>query len=140
MQIATRRIDTTSPRRPIAAGIAVGALGIALTALQVGTDGAAPWQVTCSATLMGIGSKMVLIPTMTTASRDLPKDRMAAASTALSINSQVSASAGTALISVVLDSAGTDPAGFQITYAVATAVLALALLPASLLPRRRPGT
>jgi MFS family permease len=138
MQIAARSIDKASPRRLIPAGIAVGALGMALTALQVGTDGAAVWRVVCSAMVMGIGSGMVLMPTMATASRDLPRDRMAAASTALSINAQVWASMGTALISVVLGSAGADPAGFRIAYAVAAAVLALALLPASLLPGRRP--
>ncbi|MFE2426493.1 DHA2 family efflux MFS transporter permease subunit [Streptomyces sp. NPDC059373] len=138
MQIAARSIDKASPRRLIPAGIAVGALGMALTAFQVGTDGAAVWRVVCSAMVMGVGSGMVLMPTMTTASRDLPRDRMAAASTALSINAQVWASMGTALISVVLGSAGADPAGFRITYAAAAAVLALALLPASLLPGRRP--
>ncbi|OIJ92045.1 DHA2 family efflux MFS transporter permease subunit [Streptomyces colonosanans] len=137
MQIAARRIDKASPRRLIPAGIAVGALGMALTAVQVGTDGVAAWRVVCSAMVMGVGSGMVLMPTMATASRDLPKDRMAAASTALSINSQLWASMGTALISVVLGSAGADPAGFRIAYAVAAAVLALALLPASLLPHRR---
>ncbi|MCX4747988.1 DHA2 family efflux MFS transporter permease subunit [Kitasatospora sp. NBC_01287] len=138
MQIAARRIDKASPRRLIPAGIAVGALGMALTAIQVGTDGVAAWRVVCSAMVMGVGSGMVLMPTMTTASRDLPKDRMAAASTALSINSQLCASVGTALTSVVLGSAGADPAGFRIAYEVAAVLLALALLPASLLPRRRP--
>ncbi|MFI5684759.1 hypothetical protein [Streptomyces sp. NPDC051636] len=58
--------------------------------------------------------------------RDLPGDRVAAASTALSINSRVRASVGTALLSVVLGSAGTDPAGFRIAYAVAAGLPALA--------------
>jgi EmrB/QacA subfamily drug resistance transporter len=137
MQIAARRIDTVSPRRLIPAGIAVGAVGMALTALQVGTDDVAAWRVVGASVVMGIGSGMVLMPTMTTASRDLPTDRMAAASTALSINSQVGASVGARLLSVVLGSAGADPTGFRIAYAVAAALLALAVLPALLLPGRR---
>ncbi|MER5214480.1 DHA2 family efflux MFS transporter permease subunit [Streptomyces sp. NPDC002838] len=137
MQIAARRIDKVAPRRLIPAGIVVGVLGMALTALQVGTDGVAAWRVVGAAMVMGVGSGMVLMPTMTTASRDLPKDRIAAASTALNITSQMGASVGTALISVVLGSAGTDPAGFRITYAVAAGLLALALVPAALLPGRR---
>lgn len=79
----------------------------------------------------------VLMPTTTTASRDLPKDRMPAAGTALTINSQVCASVGTALISVVLGSAGLDPSGFRTAYLVAAGLLALALLPAVRLPGRR---
>ncbi|KOU61956.1 multidrug transporter [Streptomyces sp. MMG1533] len=137
MQVAARRIDKVSPRRLIPAGIAIGALGMALTAVQIGTDDVAPWRLVGAGMVMGVGSGMVLMPTMTTASRDLPMDRMAAASTALSINAQVWASVGTALISVVLGSAGADPAGFRIAYAVAAGLLALALLPASLLPGRR---
>lgn len=137
MQIAARRIDKVAPRRLIPAGIVVGAFGMALTALQVGVEDVAAWRLVGAAMVMGVGSGMVLMPTMTTASRDLPKDRIAAASTALNINSQVGASVGTALISVVLGSAGTDPAGFRIAYAVAAGLLALALVPAALLPGRR---
>ena len=138
MQIATRRLDRTSPRRLIRAGIAVGSAGMALTALQIGSADVAAWRIIGSGMVLGIGSGMVLMPTMTTAGRGLPKERMAAASTALSINSQLAASVGTALVSVVLTSAGTDPAGFRTTYAVAAVLLALALVPASRLPRQRP--
>ncbi|MFF0748856.1 DHA2 family efflux MFS transporter permease subunit [Streptomyces sp. NPDC004267] len=134
MQIAARRIDHVSPRRMIPAGVALAALGMALSALQTGRDGAPVWQVVGSAMLMGVGAGTVLMPTMTLASRGLPKDRLAAASTALSINSQVGASIGTALCSVVLGQAGVDPAGFRTTYAVAATLLALALVPALLLP------
>ncbi|GAA4011204.1 DHA2 family efflux MFS transporter permease subunit [Streptomyces sp. NBC_01352] len=137
MQIAARRIDKVSPRRLIAAGTVIGALGMALTALQIGEADVPAWRLVGAGMVMGVGSGMVLMPTMTTASRDLPKDRMAAASTALSINAQVWASVGTALISVVLGSTGADPAGFRVAYAVAAGLLALALLPAALLPGRR---
>lgn len=112
-------------------------LGMALTAVRIGEADVAAWRLVGAGMVMGIGSGMVLMPTMTTASRDLAKDRMAAASTAMSINAQVWASVGTALISVVLGSAGMDPSGFRIAYAVAAALLALALMPTSLLPGRR---
>ncbi|MCQ9133562.1 DHA2 family efflux MFS transporter permease subunit [Streptomyces hilarionis] len=137
MQIAARRIDRTSPRALIRAGIAVGALGMALTGLQIGAEGVPAWRPVCATVVMGIGSGMVLMPTMATATRDLPPERLAAASTALTINSQTGAAVGTALVSVVLGSAGLDPAGFRIAYLVAAGLLALALIPATGLPRRR---
>ncbi|MFI8965585.1 DHA2 family efflux MFS transporter permease subunit [Streptomyces sp. NPDC053493] len=137
MQVAARRIDTAAPRRLIPAGVAVAALGMTLSALQTGTEDVAVWRVVGAAMVMGVGAGMVLMPTMTTASRDLPKERMAAASTALSINSQVGASVGTALCSVVLGTAGADPAGFRLTYAVAALLLVLAVVPALFLPGRR---
>ncbi|GAB7105237.1 MFS transporter [Streptomyces phaeofaciens JCM 4814] len=139
MQWAARRVDKVPPHRLIRAGIVIGALGMALTGLSIGTQHVPAWQPLSSTVLMGIGSGLVLMPTMTTASRDLPKDRLAAASTALGINSQVCASVGTALISVVLGSAGTDPSGFRIAYLIAAGLLALALVPAMALPGRRPG-
>jgi MFS family permease len=137
MQVAARRIDRVPPRRAIRAGIAIGALGMALTALQAGTPDITPWRMVASSMVMGIGSGMTLMPTMATATRALPKDRAAAASTALGINSQIWASVGTALISVVLGTTAGGPAAFRLAYAVAAALLALAWLPASLLPGRR---
>ncbi|KUN10195.1 multidrug transporter [Streptomyces yokosukanensis] len=138
MQIAARRIDTVAPRRLIPAGIAVAALGMALLAWQVGVPGVAPWRMVASAMVMGAGAGMVMMPAMTTASRELPAPRLAAASTALSINSQLGASVGTAVLSVVLGRAGMAPTGFRTAYAVAAALLALAALPAlCLLPRGR---
>ncbi|WP_308379159.1 DHA2 family efflux MFS transporter permease subunit [Streptomyces sp. ISL-43] len=138
MQIASRRIDKVSPRRLIRAGIATGALGMALTALQTGTPDVAAWRVVGASMVMGVGAGMVLMPAMTTASRGLPKARMTAASTILSINAQIWASVGTALTSVALSTAGTTPPGFRTTYAIAAALLALALLPTPSLPTRHP--
>src|SRR3954451_4208368 len=87
----------------------------------------------------GVGAGMVLMPTMTTATRDPPRDRLAGAGTAPSINSQVWASVVSALLSVLLGAAGAYPAGFRIAYAAAAGLLALLVLPATLLPARRPG-
>lgn len=139
MQIAARRIDRVAPRRLIPAGIAAAALGMALLAWQCGVPGVAPWRMVASAMVMGGGTGMVLMPAMTTASRGLPGERLPAASTALSITSQLGASVGTAVLSVVLGSAGMDPAGFRTAYAVAAALLALAALPALRLPGRGQG-
>lgn len=137
MQIASRRIDKVSPRRMIPAGAAVGALGMAATALLTGTEGVPVWQVVGAGLVMGVGAGIVLMPTMTTASRDLPGERMAAASTALSINSQLCASVGTALLSVLLGGAGVGPDGFRLAYGAAALLLALAAIPALRLPGRR---
>ncbi|MEU8619413.1 DHA2 family efflux MFS transporter permease subunit [Streptomyces sp. NPDC048623] len=137
MQIAARRIDSVAPRRLIPAGVAVAALGMGMSALQTGIPDVAVWRPVAAAMLMGVGAGIVMMPTMTTASRDLPRHRLAAASTALSIDSQLGAAVGTALCSVLLASAGTDPAGFRLTYAVAAGLLTLAVLPALFLPGRR---
>ncbi|MEU1009859.1 DHA2 family efflux MFS transporter permease subunit [Streptomyces sp. NPDC005890] len=137
MQIAARRIDRTVPRRLITAGCAVSALGMALLAWQTGTAGVAPWRIVAAGMVMGIGSGMTLMPTMTTATRGLPPDRLAGASTALSINAQLAASVGTALLSVLLGAAGQTPSGFRLTYAVTATLLALATLPALHLPAHR---
>ncbi|MEU9443178.1 DHA2 family efflux MFS transporter permease subunit [Streptomyces sp. NPDC048304] len=139
MQVAARWIDRVAPRRLIPAGVAVAALGMALMARQAGVPGVAPWRMAGSAMVMGIGIGMVLMPTMTTASRDLPRDRLPAASTALSITSQLGASVGTAVLSVVLAAAGPHPSGFRTAYTVAATLLALSALPALALPGRRRG-
>ncbi|MDN3262192.1 DHA2 family efflux MFS transporter permease subunit [Streptomyces sp. CSDS2] len=139
MQIAARRVDRVAPRLLIAAGCAVGALGMALLAWQTGTPGAASWRIVVAGMVMGVGAGMTLMPAMATASRDLPADRLAGASTALSINAQLAASVGTALLSVLLGAAGPDPAGFRLTYTVAAALLALAVPAALRLPGGRQG-
>ncbi|MBL1107771.1 MFS transporter [Streptomyces sp. 5-8] len=139
MQIAARRIDRVAPRRMIAAGCAVGALGMGLLAWQTGMAGVASWRIVVAGMVLGVGAGMTMMPAMTTATRDLPADRLAGASTALSINSQLAASVGTALLSVVLGTAGPGPAGFRLAYAVAAALLALGALSALRLPARRAG-
>ncbi|MFI5529199.1 DHA2 family efflux MFS transporter permease subunit [Kitasatospora sp. NPDC051853] len=133
MQVAARRIDRTPPRRLVPAGVAVGALGMALTAVQIGDPTVPVWRLVATAMLMGAGAGTVLMPTMTTASRGLPAERLAAAGTALSINSQLWAAVGTALVSTLLTTTG-----FRTAYTAAALLLALALVPALLLPGHRP--
>ncbi|MGW2031578.1 DHA2 family efflux MFS transporter permease subunit [Streptomyces sp. NPDC001811] len=139
MQVAARRIDTAVPRRLITAGCAVAALGMGLMAWHTGTAGVAPWRIAVAGMVMGVGAGMTLMPAMTTATRGLPPDRLPGASTALSINAQLAASVGTALLSVVLAAAGPSPAGFRLTYAVTAALLAAAVPCALRLPGRPAG-
>lgn len=63
MQIASRKVDTVSPRALIRAGILVGSLGMALTGLLIGVADVAAWQPVGASTLMGVGCGMVLMPT-----------------------------------------------------------------------------
>lgn len=97
-------------------------------------------------TVMGAGVGMVMMPANTTATRTLAPGDVPAGSTALAIVSQVGASAGTALMSVVLAShlAGTADAGrsasaYRHTYWWAVTLLILSVVPALLLPGRDRG-
>ncbi|GIH15720.1 DHA2 family efflux MFS transporter permease subunit [Rugosimonospora africana] len=142
MQVATRRIDRASPRLMILSGIVIAALGLSGFAGLLGPD-APYWRLCAAMAVMGVGVGMVLMPLNTTATRGLPRDDVPSGSTTLNIVSQVGVSIGTALMSVVLASntagtgIGTQRAGaFQHTYWWAVALLALALVPAVLLPRR----
>ncbi|WP_067139279.1 DHA2 family efflux MFS transporter permease subunit [Microtetraspora malaysiensis] len=143
MQIATRRIDKASPRVTIVSGIVVSVLGLSLFGAQLGPD--TPYWRLCAAMLvMGAGVGMVMMPANATATRTLAPDDVPSGSTTLNIASQIGISTGVALMSVVLASnvAGTtDPsqraAAFQHTYWWAVMLLALAGVPALLLPRRR---
>ncbi|KND32979.1 DHA2 family efflux MFS transporter permease subunit [Streptomyces acidiscabies] len=139
MQIAARRVDRVSPRVVIVCGAVLASIGMAGTGVQMGIEGVAAWRTLATYMLMGVGVGMVIMPTMTVASRDLPKERMGAASTALAINQQVAASVGTAFLSVLLGAAGVSPSGFRTVFLVAAGLPALAVVPALWLPGRRGG-
>jgi EmrB/QacA subfamily drug resistance transporter len=142
MQIATRRIDRASPRRMVVCGIVVAALGLALFAGQLGA-GTPYWRLCAALMVTGVGVGMVMMPVNTTATRMLDPVDVPSGSTVLAIVSQFGASAGTALVSVVLAAhaagaagAGQQAAAFRSTYWWATALLAAAAAPALLLPHR----
>ncbi|WP_255955561.1 DHA2 family efflux MFS transporter permease subunit [Streptomyces odontomachi] len=142
MQIATRRIDRASPRRVVVSGIAVAALGLALFAAQLGA-GTPYWRLCAALLVTGAGVGMVMMPVNTTATRMLDPVDVPSGSTVLAIVSQFGASAGTALVSVVLAAhtagaadAGQQAAAFRHTYWWATALLLAAAVPALLLPHR----
>ena len=116
--------------------------------------------------VMGLGMGFTMMPTMAAAIQTLVHDEVPRASTMLNIFQQVSASIGTALMSVLLatslaDKLGTPSGGglsatqhvppqviqkiagpmadaFQHTYWYAVGLLTLASIPAPFLPRRTP--
>ncbi|MDX6744354.1 DHA2 family efflux MFS transporter permease subunit [Actinocorallia sp. A-T 12471] len=143
MQVATRLVDRVSPRLLISSGALTAAAGLALFTVQLGPD--APYPGLCAALMvMGTGVGMVLMPANTTATRALPAADVPSGSTTLTILTQVGAASGTALMSVLLASraAGQPSAAvssdFRHAYWFAVALLALTVLPALLLPGRRP--
>ena len=117
--------------------------------------------------VLGLGMGMTMMPTMAAAVQTLVHDEVPKASTMLNIIQQVSASVGTALMSVLLarsfaDKLGTPKGGgpsatqkvppqimdkiagpmadaFQSTYWWAVGLIALAFVPALLLPRHKPS-
>jgi EmrB/QacA subfamily drug resistance transporter len=165
MQIATRLTDKITPARMVPVGVAVATAGFLAFTTQVAA-GTSYWVLCGVGSVMGVGVGMTLMPTMAAVTRNLAHEVVPAATTALSIIQQVAGSVGTALMSVLLSGALADrlpggagnalgavqtlPAGarraiaprvaeaFQHTYGWAVALMALALLPALLLPRHMP--
>ncbi|MFG3050237.1 DHA2 family efflux MFS transporter permease subunit [Kitasatospora sp. NPDC048239] len=165
MQIAGRLTDRFAPGRIVLAGAATAATGFAAFALQVAAD--TPFRHLIAAlVVMGAGIGMTLMPAMAAVTRSVAPAEVPAATTLLTIVQQVSGSVGTALMSVLLTGAmadrlpGTGDGGlavlqtltaparavlapglaeaFRDTYGWAVSLLALALLPALLMPRRKP--
>ncbi|WP_067721077.1 DHA2 family efflux MFS transporter permease subunit [Nocardia yamanashiensis] len=162
MQIAGRLADRVPPGRLVLAGIVTAATGFLAMATQIQAD-TAYWRIAAAGVLMGIGVGATIMPTIATASRGLPPERIPAATTAINIVQQVAASIGAAAVSVLLSTALVREAGstldsvrastpqqhaaladgladaFRGTYGWAVAIMALALLPALLLPRNAIG-
>ncbi|GAB3972598.1 MFS transporter [Actinoallomurus acanthiterrae] len=164
MQVASRLIDRVPPGRLVPVGIGLASTGFLIFTTQVRAD-TPYWLLILPLMLTGIGVGATIMPAMAAATRNLESEQVPGASTALNITQQVSASLGTALISVVLATAMTDrlpevsggigsvrglpgPArqaiaprladAFQHTYFWAVVLMVLALVPALFLPRRRP--
>ncbi|MGX1807228.1 DHA2 family efflux MFS transporter permease subunit [Nocardia sp. NPDC055321] len=160
MQIAGRLVDRMPPGRLVLGGIALAAIGFGAMTTQIHAD-TEYWRIALAGVVMGIGVGATIMPTITTATRALPLAQIPAASTALGIVQQIAASIGAALISVLLSNAlvrevpgasletlahrasggsaalaETVADAFRGTYGWAVLVLALAVLPALLLPRR----
>ncbi|GAA4623812.1 MFS transporter [Actinoallomurus vinaceus] len=165
MQIASRLIDRVPPGRLVPVGIGLASTGFLLFTTQVRAD--TPYRLLIVPLMLtGIGVGATIMPAMAAATRNLASEQVPGASTALNITQQVSASLGTALISVVLATAMTDrlpevsggigsvrglpaPArqaiaprladAFQHTYVWAVVLMVVALVPALFLPRSRPA-
>ncbi len=115
---------------------------------QVGAD--TSYLVLCSALfVMGLGMGGTMMPIMTSALKSLTNSEVARGSTLVNIVQQIGGSIGTAVLSVVLTNqlqsripGSTDPLGsmasaFGTTFTVAFALILLALIPVSFLPRRK---
>ncbi|GAA2790469.1 DHA2 family efflux MFS transporter permease subunit [Kitasatospora sp. CM 4170] len=163
MQIAGRLTDRIAAGRIVLTGAAVATTGFLAFTVQVAA-GTPYWQLIAALVLMGTGVGMTIMPTIAAATRGVAPADVPAATTLVTIVQQVAGSTGTALMSVLLTGAlaghlpdggglaalhGLDAAAraalapglaaaFRDTYGWAVALLALALLPALLLPRRGP--
>ncbi|WP_242614124.1 DHA2 family efflux MFS transporter permease subunit [Actinomadura roseirufa] len=166
VQVAGRLADRVAPGRLVPAAITTSLAGFALFTARLGPD-ASYWGLCGAMVLMGAGGGATMMPTMTAATRGMSHARAPAASTTINMINTTSAAVGTAASSVVLSAllSGVVPAdeggalqalhrlspqahaaiagrladAFQHTYAFATVMLALALIPAAFLPRRTRG-
>jgi EmrB/QacA subfamily drug resistance transporter len=165
MPVGGRLTDRIGPGRVVLMGllVVVASMAAFTAVLQADTS---YWTLGTVLFVMGLGMGLTMMPSMAAAIRTLAHDEVPRASTMLNIIQQVSASVGTALMSVLLANTLADklggPAGsglsatqkappqimqkiagpmadaFQSTYWWAVGLLALAFIPALLLPRRTP--
>jgi EmrB/QacA subfamily drug resistance transporter len=165
MPVGGRLTDRIGPGRVVLVGMLVVVASVAAFTVFLQAD-TSYWTLGTVLFVMGMGMGMTMMPTMAAAIQTLAHDEVPRASTMLNILQQVSASVGTALMSVLLANSLADklggPAGgglsatqnvppqmmqkiaglmadaFQSTYWWAVGLLALAFIPALLLPRRTP--
>jgi MFS family permease len=165
MPVGGKLTDRMGPGRVVLIGllVIVGSVAAFTALLQADTS---YWTLGAVLFVMGLGLGLTMMPTMAAAIQTLSHDEVPRASTMLNIIQQVSASVGTALMSVLLanslaDKLGTPSGGglsatqhvppqimqkiagpmaeaFQHTYWWAVGLLALAFIPALLLPRHKP--
>ncbi|QXJ26970.1 DHA2 family efflux MFS transporter permease subunit [Actinomadura graeca] len=167
MPVGGRLTDRIGPGRVVLVGMVVVVASVSGFASILEAD-ASYWALSGVQFVMGLGLGMTMMPTMAAAIQTLAHEEVPRASTMLNIIQQVSASLGTALISVLLANrlasnlgggaggeigstqkippavmekiAGPMSDAFQHTYWYAAGLLLFAFLPALLLPRRKPET
>ena len=109
MPIAGRLTDRTGVGRIVPVGLVlVGVTFLALTQLEADTS---YWLFGAVLFVMGAGMGATMMPTFSGAMQTLRQAAVARASTTLNINQQVSASIGTAVLSVLLANALTERLG-----------------------------
>jgi EmrB/QacA subfamily drug resistance transporter len=148
MPIAGVLADRIGPGKIVMTGITVITIGMAMfTQIEADTS----YLFICTALfIMGLGMGSTMMPIMSAALATLTQHTIARGSTLMNIIQQVAASIGTAVFSVLLTSGTvdldpTDPAtyipGLADAYAnvfvVATVMVALVLVPAYFLPRKK---
>ncbi|WP_240810023.1 DHA2 family efflux MFS transporter permease subunit [Actinomadura sp. WMMA1423] len=167
MPIGGKLTDRIGPGRVVLVGMTVVVLSVSGFAAILESD-TSYWALGGALFVMGLGMGMTMMPTMAAAIQTLVHDEVPRASTMLNIIQQVSASVGTAMISVLLANrlaselgggaggeigstekvppavmekiAGPMADAFQHTYWYSAGLLLLAFLPALLLPRKKPQT
>jgi EmrB/QacA subfamily drug resistance transporter len=148
MPIAGMLADKIGPGKIVLTGIAVITVGMAMfTQLEADTS----YTYLLSALfVMGLGMGATMMPIMSAALATLREHTIARGSTLMNIVQQVAASIGTAVFSVLLTNGtiGLDPSdpvsyvdgladAFADVFVVATVMVALVLVPAFFLPRKK---
>jgi MFS family permease len=165
MPIAARLTDKTGPGRIVLVGLSLTALGlVGLTQIQSDTP---MWMVEGMLFLLGLGMGSTMMPSMTAALSSLQRHEIARVTSGMNVVQRVGGSVGTALLAVVLShqiasvmpGSGVHEAGlagaramtaeahaailpalgraFGHTFVWALGVVALGLVAASFLPRKR---
>ncbi|HMJ32961.1 MAG TPA: DHA2 family efflux MFS transporter permease subunit [Baekduia sp.] len=165
MPVAGKLTDDIGPGKVVLGGLGLLLLGM-LGFTQVGAH-TSFWFLGSSQFLMGLGMGATMMPAMSAAYQTLQHDQLARATTALNIIQRVGGSIGTATLSVVLThqlssrlpggsegglaAAQSVPAAardrvapdiaeaFGHTFWWSAAIIALAVIPALLLPRHKPA-
>jgi len=147
MPIAGRLTDRVGARAVVVSGIVIALAGtLAFTQVDAETSYAA---LSAALLLVGLGVGSTIMPSMAAAFAVLSREETPRGTSALNVIQRVAGAIGTALLALVLQqAAGADGSiqslqgaevatAFSTAFWVATALIALALVPALLLPRRR---
>lgn len=101
LQVATRLVDRLAPRRIVLTGVTLGLLGS--LGLLAATSADAPYPVIAgAAVVLGIGSGATLMPTMTSAVRDLEGSDTPRGTTLLALAQQLAGAVGAALVATAV--------------------------------------
>jgi EmrB/QacA subfamily drug resistance transporter len=143
MPVAGVLADRIGPGKIVLAGITVVTIGLAMFATLTDTTSYA--FLMASLFVMGLGMGGTMMPIMSAALATLRDHTIARGSTLMNIVQQVAASIGTAVFTVLLtnglaEAAPTPPAWAEVygdVFLVGAVLVALVLLPAFFLPRRK---
>ena len=146
MPVAGVLSDRIGPGKIVMAGVATITVGMGLYATL--DDSTSYWFLGIALFIQGLGMGATMMPIMSAALQTLREHTIARGSTLMNIIQQVAASVGTAIFSVLLtngvknDVGTTDPTGdlagvFSHVFWVAAVMVAVVLVPAFFLPRRK---
>ncbi|GAA1527478.1 MFS transporter [Actinomadura kijaniata] len=152
MQVTGRIVDRVGPGRVVPFGVVTAVAGFGLFVFLLSAD-VPYWALGGAMLLMGAGGGSTIMPAMTAATKQLAPGQAASGSTTVNLVNTTMGAVGTAVISVVLAAnlpggsgalrgavpadAGALAEAFRGTYVWSLAFVALAIVPALLIPRRR---